>query len=273
MIRSHLLRPCLALLLAVGVLLVLLVAPTTDAQDDVTAEDLAVVERILELQRELDELLESLPPELREAVEKRLDTPRSPAPPPSSPPSSRSLSPPAPPVTDPSPPPPPEVAPPPAEPPAAPPRRRFGRRICNTLRPFDTDGDGVVNARDRHWRHLYLWIDKNGDGVEDKREIVSPYDEKIEEIDADLATFEAAKKSWGEIRVTEHIMLDLRGDGFGTGNGRDDAVLLVDASSLARGDGPQILDAQGEPLEGLQAFAPGWRLRQENGEIVRLDCP
>lgn len=226
-----------------------------------------IVERILELQREIDDLLARLPPDLREEVEKKLAEP---------PPLKGAEPEPA------AAPEPPAAEPPAAEPPAAepapsppPPSRRFGRRraACNTLEAFDTNGDGTVNALDRYFRYLYLWIDRDGDGGMDKREIVTTFDRKVNEISAGLESFASDRLGHGEIRILEHIELDLRGDGFDSGRTRDDAVLLVDATSLQRGDGPRLLSSSGEPIEGIQPFERGWRLEDAEGNVTRLDCP
>lgn len=228
------------------------VAPAS-AQDAPAPSDEEIVERILKLQREIDALLSRLPPETREEVRRRLAEP--PPSPPAAPPQSADRDEPEP---APGPPPPPR-------------RTRFGRRpACNTLDAFDSDGDGTVDARDRYWRYLYLWLDKNRDGKPEKREIVSTFDKKVREIAADLESFESDKAGRGDIRIEERIRLDLKGDGF---DSDDDAVLMVDATALKRGSGPTLLDSAGEEVEGVQPFAPGWRLRDADGQVTRLSCP
>lgn len=129
-----------------------------------------------------------------------------------------------------------------------------------------------MDARDRYWRYLYLWLDRNGNGAMEEREIVPPFDRKVREIAADLDGFVGAKGLFGEIRIDERLVLDLKGDGFQAGS-HDDAVLLVDASALRRGDGPDLLSADDVPIEGIQPFAHGWRLRDASGAVTRLTCP
>jgi len=40
------------------------------------------------------------------------------------------------------------------------------------LRDLDTNGDGVISAKDRDFRRLVLWNDKNGDGVSQTDELI-----------------------------------------------------------------------------------------------------
>ncbi len=94
----------------------------------------------------------------------------------------------------------------------------------------------------------------------------------MDEISAGLEAFSSDRMGHGEIRIVEEIELDLRGDGF-SDRSRDDAVLMVDASALQRGDGPRLLSASGEPIEGIRPFARGWRLEDAAGGVTRLDCP
>ncbi len=230
-----------------------------------------VIEQILELQRQIDELLATLPPAARAELEKRLDergavpqhtqaTAPSPSP-----------EPPAPePVALP-----PALEPAPAAPPEPPVRRRLTRGPhCNFLVPLDGNGDGKISALDRYWRHLFLWSD-NGDRTVQEAEVASAYERNVREIAVDLSTFIRKKGTIGEIRIrsaggSETLLLDVRGDGFG---GADDAVLVVDATRLKRGSGPELLSAAGEPVEGFQPFREGWQLRGAGGEVTVFRCP
>lgn len=240
-------RPALVLLV-----FLCLLAPAAAAQEP-TPEQEVLMEEIRALRKRLDELLAQLPPHLRE----RLDEVPPAEPPAAEPPAAVE---------------PPSVEPPSVEPPAAeppPPPRRRRRSSCNTLLAFDENDDGRVDASDRYWRYLYLWNDRNGNGEMEEREILNPFDEKVRHISVDLETFEKTK-GIGEIRLGEAVTLDLKGDGFGGG---DDAVLAVDATSLGRRGGPQLLDAEGRVLEGIVAFRPGLALRDADGSLVELDCP
>ncbi len=212
-----------------------------------------IVERILELRREINALMAQLPPELREEVCKQL--------------AELDAAPPADATT--------VTAPPAAAAPVPePPRRVRKQPACNTLVVFDTNQDGRVDSSDRYWRHLNLWIDRNGDGRVEEREISSPFDRGVREIEVDLAGFERTKDRYGAIRIGEHLVLDLRGDGFDKGPRRsDDGVLLVDATTLARASGPRILSASGEVVEGIQPFVAGWRIEEANGRVTVISCP
>ncbi len=241
------------------------------AAQETPPSEAALIERILELRRQIDELMAQLPPDVRRALEERLAQPAEEVAP------TVEASPPSPPEASAPPPPPPEpeaVAETPSpSPPPPPPRWRRNRISCNTLEAFDTNGDGTVNALDRYWRYLYLWVDRNGNSRMDKREVVSTFDEKVQEIAADLDAFVGRKGLFGEIRIHDRLVLDLRGNGFDTGRDRDDAVLLVDATALGRRDGPRLLSADGEEIEGVQPFQRGWRIRDTDGSVTRLTCP
>ncbi|MCP4661432.1 MAG: hypothetical protein GY856_39010 [bacterium] len=221
-----------------------------------------IVERILELRREIDALMAQLPPELRDEVRKQLAeldaTPPADATAVKAPPAAVV------PVR-------PEPAPVPVP---EPPRRIRKQPACNTLVVFDTNQDGRVDSSDRYWRHLNLWIDRNGDGRIEEREISSPFDRGVREIEVDLEGFGRTKDRFGAIRIGEHIVLDLRGNGFDEGSRRsDDGVLLVDATALVRASGPRILSAAGEVVEGIQPFAAGWRIEEPSGRVTVVSCP
>lgn len=250
-----------------------LVAFPAVAADPPASNEEQAVERIRALRQEIENLLDGLPPETRERLRRELGLPALPE---ATEPEAKepAATPPAPVPTPPPPAPVPETpaeAPtvtPAAEPPPSPPRRRR-RRECNTLRLFDSNGDGIVNPEDRYWRYLYLWTDRNGDQRIEERETVSPYQRKIEEIDIYLETFEK-KKGIGEIRIREHLIFDIKGDGFG---GSDDALLAVDATALARRNGPQILDADGKAVEGIVLFTQGMGVRDAAGQVTVFNCP
>lgn len=231
-----------------GIVLALPCAAPGRAQDKGDAATEQRIERILELHEEIDRLLETLPPEARVEITRRLAQRRE---------AERAA--PEPVLA--------EEPVPVMTPPRTPSERR--RRACNTLWILDTNRDGTVDAADRYWRYLHLWID-NGDGTIDPREITSPYDRKVREISVALDTFEGAKKGIGEIRVDDYIVLDLDRDGFQSG--RDDAALMLDTGAIRRGDGPEILDRDGRVLDAVLPFAAGWQVRVGD-EVTALECP
>ncbi len=243
----------------------LLPVPGWAQEESTAASQEEVARQILELQRRIEELIATLPPEARAELRQRLAAADSAAPPRA----------PQAPATEP--PPEPAVGATPASPatPSDVPkliRRRSRRAPCNTMQPLDENGDGIVSSADRYWRHVYLWTDKNGDRQIQDREVASAYDRRIREIAVSLETFVRIKGGLGEVRIEDRIVLDLRGDGFGERARRDDAILVVDAGALARGNGPRLFGPGGEPLEGFQPFRAGLRLELA-GETIALNCP
>ncbi|MEE8526656.1 MAG: hypothetical protein V3T72_22190 [Thermoanaerobaculia bacterium] len=261
-------------LIIISLILTLLPATWAFARDTAADEALSedeIVERILDLQRQIDELVAELPAEARERLTRRLAATA----PERAPDASAPIAVPATPV-EPAPEPaavpaPPAVAAPAAAPAPQPLRRRLTRRPhCNFLEVLDSNQDGKVSALDRYWRHLYLWSDSNGDRQVQDDEVASAYDLKVREIALDLDTFIFKKGHIGEIRVERFVTLDVGGDGLGSA---DDRVLVVDATKLGRGTGPRISSADDEPLAGFQPFQEGWRIEQDGAQVIVLECP
>ncbi len=258
----------LAVALAANLTLCLVFATRAIAHDpqplpaDATPQQLT--ERILALQREIDELRARLP-----AAEAASAAPVA-APPVDEPPAPSTQ------VADTA----SIKAPPVASTPPAPSassgipvlKRRPVRETCNTLVPLDENGDGRISAADRLWRHLYVWTDKNKDRQMQEKEVESAYARGVREISTSVETFIRSKGNLGEIRIKENIVLDLRGDGFSERSRQDDGVLLIDASAVARGDGPEILDDRGAVLGDLQPFRAGLQVRTGD-QITPLSCP
>ena len=243
------------------------VARGQEASDPASEEE--IVARVLELKRLIEELMATLPPEIRDELRRRLAA-VSPAPAESTDPVAEPA-----PVIEPAVPEAPAV-----EAPVEPPPRegipklieRRRRPACNTLNALDENDDGKISSADRYWRYVYLWTDRNGDGQLQDREVESAYDRKVREIAVSLETFIRAKGNLGEIRVEDRIVLDLRGDGFSERSRGDDGVLVVAADALGRGDGPRLLEAGGGPLSGFQPFRAGLRL-EVAGAVTELSCP
>lgn len=232
--------------------------PAVVAQEAARPSEEEIIERILELQREIETLMRQLSPSALEELQRRLSGLPASAPKAGSteaiPAEGSQVSPP-----------PLEVSPAASEPPAV-----EAGTGCDSLRPFDSNGDGVVSAADRYWRYLYLGIDGDGDGRIEAPELKSAFERGVRGISMRLDTFARVKGADGLIRLRDQVVFDLGGDGFGDS---DDAVLAVDATSLSRGTGPQVLDASGEPVSGVQPFEPGWKLRDSSGRVTQLRCP
>lgn len=258
----------------IGALLLLaLTAPAQDARAAAAppVSDREVVDRLLELQEEIERLLPFLPPDLREEIAEQLarraETQRELA--------ERALK--------------RTLEPPPEEPPPEERREEPALRArgpetaqegaCNTLTVFDTREDGRIDAGDRYWRYLYLWTDRNADGEVAQHEVRSAFDAGIRAIAVNLDRFEGEDDEAGLVRVGRWIVLDPAGDGFsgeapGEVTGRtDDGALTVDASALGRFSGPRLLGPDGRPLEGMQPFRAGLSLREASGRVVELTCP
>lgn len=138
---------------------------------------------------------------------------------------------------------------------------------CNTLRLLDTSADGAISGSDRYWRYLRLWIDGNRDGTVQESEVQHPFDFGIVEIAGRLTVFRTNNKAVGDIRRSDRLYFEPLGKNNDTG------ILMVDATPLQRGDGLTLLADDLEVLEGLQAFRPGLSLRDAAGETVLLNCP
>ena len=175
------------------------------------------------------------------------------------------------------------VTPPPPIPPSAVPQtvpqtttptpsRRSG---CQTVVPFDSDGDDKLTGLDRYWRHFYLWTDVDEDGSVDEKELESPYERGIREIDVGLRSFVRGKgkrKRSLEIQAERYILLDVGGDGWSGRPRGDDGALAIDASAIREDGGPDLRDERGRAVEGVRPFEPGWRLLVGDEEIV-ANCP
>ncbi len=258
-----------------------LLTPAVQAQEAAaTPAQQELVEQILELQRRIEELMAALPPGIRAELRQRLAEAPLPAPPAPAtlaapPPVAAAATDPTPVIAEASPG--ATAVAPAADPPPSDGipkliRRRSRRAPCNTLRPFDENGDGKISSADRTWRHLYIWTDRNADRVIQDREVESAYDRRVREIAVSLETFIRTKGGLGEVRIEDQVVLDLRGDGFSERTRRDDGVLAIDAGALNRGDGPRLLGPDGEALSGFVAFRSGLRLELAGG-VTELNCP
>lgn len=246
--------------------------PVVGAEDGGSAE---IVARVRALQKEIDDLLGQLPPDVRRRLEEELrgsgevvpEAGRSEEATVSRPaPSEEAETKPVPPADE-------AIA-------ELPGRssgddsaieRRPPRRRCTRLAPFDGNGDGQISAVDRYWRHLYVWQDRDGDGSWQDGEIRSAYEAGVRAIATDLDTFSRRKGALGEMRLRDgRVWLDLRGDGFGERG--DDAVLMLDASALSR-SGSGLLAGSGEQLAGMEPLRAGLQWRDAEGRVRSLDCP
>ena len=257
-----------------------------------------IIEEILELRGQAESLLETLPPELREEVERRwlelhsppaefvaeevqqdepiLEIPSEPAgplaaeapapqsdlPPPPDPESQPTLeTEPEPTVTSEE-----DSEPAPESMPEAEPEPA---KECDSLGPLDTNGDGVISAGDRNWRYLRLRADMGGRST-DLGDLESLYDLGIREIDVNLRFFKMADGFIGDIFVDDRVRFELLGKRRSSGRS---LILFIQASRLARGGGIVVVDGAGTPLAGDQPLAPGVALHTAEGQRLPLLCP
>lgn len=266
------------------VTLALLFPTTTPAQEPTPAQQQAM-ERIRALGAEVQELLDELPPELRRQMEEELEeirqrkpvpelVPATEAPVVEAPTAEVPAGPAPPPPPSPVPPPPAELEPSPEEPAnETPPEEQPTRSSrCNLLEVLDEDGDGQIDGGDAAWRFLYLGEDENGNGELDGNEVQSAFDRGVRSISVSGGSYEDRKERLGLVRVSGgQVVLVLQTGGLFR-DGTTEARLAVDAEGLERAGVGQLLDAQGDPVDGIVLLETGLRLRQPDGETVRLRC-
>ncbi len=231
-----------------------------------------IVERVLELRRELDALLAALPADLRDEIERRLaaaDPSEAPGPPEAiaslesalssgseavaTSPDFAAAAVEAIPATSATP-----TAPAISATPAA--------DSCAELAVFDTNGDGAVSGFDRYWRLFRLWRD-DGDGKIEPPEIFGLYDAEVREFSSSLRRYETLDGVRGEVLlVGGWVTFELMGKKGGP------ATLMVDAERLSRGGELTLVDADGAALGGLHRLGE-MSMLSAGGEITRLSCP
>jgi hypothetical protein len=245
----------------------------------------AIIEQILELREQLDALLSTLPPEVREEVERKWQT--------------RidekdgdetaqiSTTVPDEPEVESA-----ELAPTPVDPDSldrearettelveqieaesvasSPETGPVAEQTCVHMTAFDTNEDRVVSAGDRYWRYLRLWTD-NGDGiVNEELEIESLYELEILEIRVELDYYGLPGDVSGDIRVGDEVQLVLVDP---KRNSTAPATLVVQADRMARGGQIWLADRSGQVLDGYQSVGPAIVAETQDGEQMPLVCP
>lgn len=205
------------------------------------------VERIGELRREIEELLDALPPAQRAEVERRLAEAER----------ERSL---ARVRVDAEPEPPPRVAPAELVPPEVA-RPAPSRPGCRALAVLDSNADGQVTGADRYWRHLYLEL-------QGEDEPVSLFDLDIRGVTVELDAYTTEQDFVGDIAFDDEAVFRL----VGRRRGPDRGSLAIDADGLRRGEGPSLVDAEGQPLRGIQRIRAGQALVDGNGARHPIAC-
>lgn len=236
----------------------------------------AIVEQILELRERLEILMQALPPELRQEVERRWNERRglvpgadesAPADSPEAAAAATATRPPlpAPALREPA-------APRPADSASAAPASpaTTAAALCGTLLALDSNEDGLVSGADRYWRYLRLWA---GSGADEPppSELVSLYELEIRELDVGLSRFRTSDEIRGDI-VTDNdgIRLELLGRAASLAAS---ALLVIDAGRLARSGELRLVDSAGEPLAGYRVLRPGVVLESADGSRWPIGCP
>ena len=250
-----------------------------------------IIEEILQLRGEAEALLETLPPELREKVERRwlglqvvppevpAEAVSQPAPTVEAPPEpdagrEGSASPPAEmaPAQEPTTEPEPETELEPApesEPSVISEVEPEPAKECDSLGPFDSNGDGVISASDRNWRYLRLRADIGGKSTS-MGDLESLYDLGIREIDVNLRFYKSDDGAAGDIFIDDRIRFKLLSKRKSV---RRSMILFIQASRLARGGSLRLIDGSGALLAGDQPLAPGVALQTAEGSRLPLLCP
>ena len=253
-----------------------LVAQETEQASD-AADSEAIIEQILELREQLEALLSTLPPDLRQEVERRWqarsEEPADTTPSPSAP--SEPTAEVAQPVPEQA-----EISESLEEPAAEvvadesasiPEQATPSEPECVHLAAFDTNGDRVISAGDRYWRYLRLWTD-NGDGVVDEDlEIGSLFTLDIRDIRVELDYYSQPDDLTGDILVQDAEVKLLLDDAKGRPTKR--ATLVVQADRLSRGGEIRLTDASSRVLSGYQPIGPEVFTETEDGERLPLVCP
>ena len=140
---------------------------------------------------------------------------------------------------------------------------------CIHLAAFDSNNDRVVSAGDRYWRYLRLWND-NGDGIVDEElEIDSLYELGIREIRVELDYYGLPNNVSGDITVGDQVQLILVDP---KRNSAAPATLVVQAGRIARGGEIWIADESGAVLDGYQTIGPAIVAETSEGDRLPLVC-
>lgn len=239
--------------------------PTPRSTEEIIAE-------ILELRQRIDALLETLPPAMRDEVERRWrksqQTDSSSAdlePPPTG---SRTETPvPQQPAPLELPEPAAEARVPATSSDSAPARETAA--TCGTLGPLDSSRDGLVSSSDRYWRYLRLWLD-DGNAELEPTEVASLFELGIRQIDVDMTTFKDGEDRVRDIDVDE--VLELRLDAKGR-SGSQTGVLIMEAGRLARSEEIWLVDSSGTRLTDYQLLTTALAFELSDGSRHPLACP
>lgn len=237
-----------------------------------------IIQRILELRGEIEELLELLPVEMREEVERRWrDRQQVDLAPQSEPEGQTEVEPEGQqesPTTQAAQPELPEEPARTAEPepevtPASADEVTKTASPCGGFHLFDTSEDLLVSGGDRPWRYLRLWFDQNADGAIDDAEIESLFELGVREIDVGLQFYINDEGESEDVDVEDLIWLRQVGKGGGK---RRSGALAAAADRLAHGGQFWLVDGNGTQLTGYQALGSASFLETSDGERLPVLC-
>jgi hypothetical protein len=247
-------------------------------EESVTRTQEEIILQILDLREQIEDLLAALPPEVREAVERRWEQRESvPAvePPDAAPTfvepvteieSGVELPTGSTPETSPIPP----VA---SEPIVGEAEPRVGvaqepAPPCGGFHLLDTNGDQLVSGADRQWRFLRLWFD-DGDGILTDSELESLFELGVRLIDVDLRFYVNAEGDSEDVDADDLIELARVGKG---NSSRRTGVLVIDSGRLARGEMLTLSGPDGDQTTGYLPMGSGLFLTDNAGKSWPVIC-
>lgn len=249
-----------------------------EVEPAVEADQEEIIQRILELRQQIEDLLEILPEDLRQEVEKRWREDQAgrpdeapigalPGPEPEIDPTlaERPSGEPATeselqPVRE------PEAT---LEVPADEPAATAVVPPCGGFHLLDTNEDSVVSGGDRQWRYLRLWFDDNGNGSLEEEEIDSLFELGVRQIDVGLRFYINDEDDSEDVDVDDHIWLRRVGKGSAK---RRSGALAVDVDRFVRDGRFWLTDDDGVQLTGYQPLGPAVLLHTNDGVQFPLLC-
>ena len=141
---------------------------------------------------------------------------------------------------------------------------------CIHMAAFDTNEDGRVTGGDKYWRYLRLWKDNGDDTVNEELEIQTLYELGIKGFSLNLDYYDLPDDVSGDIRVGESVELMLFGPKIRSGSA---ATLVVQAGRMSRGSEIWLEDPSGQVLTGYQPIGPTIVAESAEGRRDPLVCP
>jgi len=138
---------------------------------------------------------------------------------------------------------------------------------CGGFHLFDSNEDMMISGGDRQWRFLRLWFDDNGNGAIEESEIRSPFELGVRHIDVALRFYVNDQGESEDVDVDDLIWLRMVSKGQ-----QRSGALVVDADRLVKDGRLWLTDASSGRLSGLQPLDPNGLLATREGAIHPLLC-